>query len=413
QAEVENDLTADYAIITPTYKIMTQATLPKFMALRVIPGTWRQDMMEWRTGYGGRIFFRSAEDPSTLESMTLKSVWLDEAGRMKAQVWPAMISRTFFHKGRILMTTSPYTNNWVKWQVRKKFDNGDPDFDVAEFETLDNPWYQLTGTIEDERKKLRDLSGSQAEYERRFLGKFSSNEGLVYPEFSRDIHLVAPLDLPLSCKRFAGIDFGYTVSHPTIAVFFVVDNEGKVYVEDVYKKTKGLMSDHAEGIKKLMKTKDMTIWGDAAAAQEIAELQNFHLPVIASSRKLERNSGIGKVARFIRQGKFFVMDKPDNHAIVDEFETYSWQGDEYTLTAQDKVVKKDDDGMDAIRYGIINALLMAPEPEAMPILRPKPVPILDVVTGYPTGAFGQGEDNGSFRYNFLRNHGMLMPRRAN
>lgn len=59
-------------------------------------------------------------------------------------------------------------------------------------------------------------------------GDWSVFAGQMFPEWSRDRHVVAPRELPVSWRRYAGIDWGYTA--PWAVVWAAVDEDGRVWV---------------------------------------------------------------------------------------------------------------------------------------------------------------------------------------
>ena len=62
--------------------------------------------------------------------------------------------------------------------------------------------------------------------------------GQMFPEWSRDRHVVAPRELPVSWRRYAGIDWGYTA--PWAVVWAAVDEDGRVWVyREIYEKEVG------------------------------------------------------------------------------------------------------------------------------------------------------------------------------
>ena len=67
------------------------------------------------------------------------------------------------------------------------------------------------------------------ENERKALlnGEWDIFEGQYFPEFSRDIHVCAPFEIPEYWKRFRGLDYGLDM---TACLWLAVDTTGKIYV---------------------------------------------------------------------------------------------------------------------------------------------------------------------------------------
>lgn len=65
----------------------------------------------------------------------------------------------------------------------------------------------------------------------RIFGEFRARSGLVYKQFSRDVHLIPSFMVPAHWEVWAGVDPGY---HGFAVVFFAQSPEGQTYVVDEY-----------------------------------------------------------------------------------------------------------------------------------------------------------------------------------
>ncbi len=84
----------------------------------------------------------------------------------------------------------------------------------------DEAWYEAT-------KKALPNSYLQ-EYPATVEEAFSAGEGTAFPEFSRDIHVIEPFDIPSWWRRWRANDPGYT--DPFCWHWFAVDEDGNVYI---------------------------------------------------------------------------------------------------------------------------------------------------------------------------------------
>ena len=93
----------------------------------------------------GRIILRSAQSEGGLESATALTAWLDECGQDKFKLsdWEAVLRRLSLTEGRVLGTTTIYNLGWLKSQVYDRWKNGDPDFDVIQFKSIENPAFPM------------------------------------------------------------------------------------------------------------------------------------------------------------------------------------------------------------------------------------------------------------------------------
>lgn len=331
----------DWLIAAPTFKILQQSTLPKFK--QYFPrdwGEWKEGNKEFDLAWGGKIYLRSTEDPDKLEGMTCLGAWLDEAGQMKEQAWINVQGRLSINQGRCIMTTTPYAMNWFFREVFKKV-GVNPDVDVVSWGSGDNPGFPAE---EVERAKA---SLTQAVFERRYLGKFKQLEGLVYPDFEPDEHIVAPFDIPANWPRFAGLDFGYSV--PAASVCIAEDPQEHVFYvyREFYKKEAALSS-----IAEFLKRENLRyVLADSQGAREIAELNKFH--GVRNVKACEKATEIGfeRIGKLLREGrlKFFKGRCPNT---IDEIEEYHYAApNPDKADGKDRPVKKNDHCMDALRYG--------------------------------------------------------------
>jgi len=103
----------DMAIIAPTYKILMQSTLQKWWEFNPeLRKYWNKadSVITIPRGNGKyqHIFIRSTDNPLTLEGMTLKFAWLDEAGQMKSDAFLFLQARVAIKRGQLFITTTPY-----------------------------------------------------------------------------------------------------------------------------------------------------------------------------------------------------------------------------------------------------------------------------------------------------------------
>lgn len=75
----------------------------------------------------------------------------------------------------------------------------------------------------------RSLEGLPEELRKAFLeGNWSTFEGQMFRELKRERHVVAPLDLPDSWRRYAGVDWGW--AKPWGVLWGAVDEDGRVWI---------------------------------------------------------------------------------------------------------------------------------------------------------------------------------------
>lgn len=153
--------------------------------------------------------FGHADNPDSLESMTVKGAVLDEPGqkRFRLQSWHAIRRRLSIHGGRALLTTTPYDLGWLyqhfwkPWMTAKQAGQDHPEIDVINFRSIDNPVFPRE---EYEATKLTMPGWAHAMF---YDGRFERPAGLIYDCWD-DQNLIPPFEIPPVWPRHLGLDFG-------------------------------------------------------------------------------------------------------------------------------------------------------------------------------------------------------------
>lgn len=343
----------DWLIAAPTAKILDQSTAPKFKG--IVPADWvvwkegkQYFELPWQndeTKQPCRIFVRSVDTPDFIEGMTILGAWLDEGGLMEPQVWVNIQARLSTHGGRCLVTTTPYASKWIKREIHRRFKDGDKDYAYFSWKSNINPAFPQ----EEYERMQRTLP--EAIFKRRYDGEFVTMEGLVYPDFDLDTHVVRPFTIPNHWTRFGGLDFGH--SQPTAILCIAEDPAEHVfYAYREFYRSEALLKDIANFLShESMKS----VLADPQGAQAIAELNRFYArgEVRAAENKVE--IGIERVGTLLKEGRLKFFSNLTN--TINEIEEYHYpaQMDE-KKDRPDKPVKKDDHLMDALKYAFSRQL---------------------------------------------------------
>lgn len=221
----------DYLIVTPTFQLLERKLLGEFLRLfqsRLRLGTYSNTPGRVftlspdgsRRLFAGRddpdvitrVQFGYAEDPDSLESMTARAAWLDEAGqhKFKRGAWEAVLRRLSLAQGRVLITTSVYTLHWLKGLVDQAA-AGDRSIEVVRFDSTANPTFPL----EEYQRARRDLPGWK--FDMLYRGLFQRPAGLIYDCIDESRQRIPRIPIPPGWPRFLGLDFGRV---NTAACFF-------------------------------------------------------------------------------------------------------------------------------------------------------------------------------------------------
>lgn len=230
----------DYLAVTSTYDLFKLKMLPELV--KVYEGVlkagryWAGDKIielfdptgqiphasRTQDPMWGRIILRSAVAEGGLESATAKAAWLDEAGQDQfgLSAWEAILRRLSLHQGRVLATTTLYNLGWIRQQVYKKWEKGDPEFDIIQFDSIQNPSFHRS---EYERAQ-RDMP--EWKFNMFYRGQFSIPPGQIYADFREGVHECDPFEIPHWWPVRVGIDFG---AIHTALIWAAEDPETKVW----------------------------------------------------------------------------------------------------------------------------------------------------------------------------------------
>jgi PBSX family phage terminase large subunit len=329
----------EYIIVAPSYKLLQQSTLTKF--LEIAPkgyGAYFKAESVYRTVDNRTFFLRSADKPESIEGITAKAIWADEASIMKPNIWLIMQGRVSKTGGRILLTFTPLSLNWIHREIEKDKERrlrGEPgDIDFIQFRSVDSPYFPK----EEFERARRMLTPTQ--FQLRYEGKFGKAEGLVYTGF-QNYHIVEPFAIPKEWRKAGGIDFGY--NNPFAALKGAVSPDDVLYIYDERYKDRASLEAHVDFL-----GSEITYFADPSGAQEIAELRKLGVKVTEANNDVRL--GIQKVNERLRAStgdKKSVRLKVFSNCIhlIDEFALYR-----YPDVGGDKPVKEDDHAQDSLRY---------------------------------------------------------------
>ncbi len=150
-----------------------------------------------------KVFIGSAQNPESMEAATVKAIWLDECGQkqFKRETWEAVERRGLINKARVLFTTTLYCLGWFKTEIYDRGISGDPDIDIIQFDSIENPAFP----IEEYQRMKRTMPDWKFQMFHR--GRFSKPAGLIYDSFTEN-DIIEPFEIPVNWPRYVGCDFG-------------------------------------------------------------------------------------------------------------------------------------------------------------------------------------------------------------
>jgi PBSX family phage terminase large subunit len=402
QTDYQKGLYGDYLICAPTNPTLEQSTLPKFKEF--FPkdwGEWKEQKKYFELAWchpGSdepcKIFVRSLDDPDSVEGMTVRAAWVDECGKIKAEGWTNIQGRLSTDRGRCILTSTPYAVNWFQKEILNKarrvynyddagtcevreYPSRSPEIEVVTWSSIGNPKFP-----KDEYERMKKEL-PEAIFNRRYRGMFTRLEGLVYPEYDEDIHLVDPFPIPDSWLRFGGLDFGK--SNPNAILCIALDPKDKIfYVFKEFYASETLL----KTISIFLNNQDLAyVLADTQAAQLIMELNKFYGNRNVKPADKTKDTGIIRIRGLLQEGRLKFFRDLTPHTI-DEIGTYHYAAPDQNGFNNDKTVDKNNHCMDALRYAFsrpMQGLYMERHGVARNLKRKRissRVEILDERTGY-------------------------------
>lgn len=212
--------------------------------------------------------------------------------------------------------------------------------------------------------KLNRLSGHRLM--RLRWGKWVAAEGVVYPEYDSQLHLINRFQIPASWRRIRVIDFGYT--NPFVCQWWAISGDDDMYMYREIYHTRRLVSDHAKQILALSVGEKIETDISDHDAEDRATADNVGLTTNPAHKPIK--PGIEAVQERLRiQGprkrpRLFILR--DSVVEVDpiliesglplcteqEFDGYVYPEGVDGKPLKEEPVDKDNHGMDTLRYAV-------------------------------------------------------------
>jgi len=332
----------DGLICAPTYKILTQSTLPKFFEINPdFKKYYKKGDSEISIPDRGTIYIRSTENPNVIEGMTLRWIWADEAGQMKLDAWVNFQGRLSILKGKLFITTTPYTLNWLYTDFYEQFKKKVDDYKVVQFRSCDNPYFP-----DEEYDRVKSTMDIRT-FRRRYDGMFENMEGLVYEDFQPAIHTLNPTTINFK-EVIAGIDWGFTNPASIVCIGVTTDND--YYIIDEFYKTNKTTQEIIEACKYFANQYKIRLWyPDPAEPDRLEEMKRAGLyPREVKKGKDSIRVGIDRVSELFKQGRLHVFNTCKH--TLDELSMYHYPDPDENKT--EEPIKEHDHIMDAMRYAL-------------------------------------------------------------
>lgn len=293
--------------------------------------------------FGRTIYLEGVNDAraeNKIRGMTLQGAYCDELTLFSEEFFKMLLSRLSEPGAKLLATTNPDNpNHWLKTNY---IDREDLNMLTVKF-LIDENTFLPKEYIDDLKTEYTGVF-----YDRFILGLWVIAEGLVYPQFDKDKHLVEyKEDKKDNGLYYISIDYG-TVNPFSAGLWKIRDNKA-IRIKEYYhnsRKTKKRKTDeeYYSDIEKLAGDKIIQYIVIDPSASSFIETIRRHGKFSVKKANNDVINGIRTVSTMLNKN-VLLFDKSCVDT-VKEFQSYVWD----EKSTEDKVIKENDHAMDEIRY---------------------------------------------------------------
>lgn len=325
---------------------------------------------------GHEIYFWGLDDIEKLKSLEIGWYWFDEVDEVGVETFKVAQGRLRNkHQPKRVgyITSNSEGKNWT-YKLFIKGETGDGNTlrpqDLERYFVTKAPTTENHYLPPDYLEILGAYTGDM--YKRYVLASFDVFEGQVYPDFIHALHVVRPFAIPEDWTRIRCMDWGE--NNPTTCMWLAIDPEGNIWLYREYYKRREFTPYHAREIKRLTGREkieytviDPSVKGRRGRSGKNidAEYKEEGIPTMPGNNAVE--AGIARMHKYLfldperihpitkNKGapRFFVFD--DCTHFLEEIESYKRPKPKHDdEDPSEKVLKKDDHTLDAVRYGIMS-----------------------------------------------------------
>jgi len=294
-----------------------------------------------KNGGSSFIFLKGWEAIETLRGQSFDLVILDEVASMRNfwVGWNEVLSPTLIdRRGSAMFISTPkgFNHFYDLYNLQTK----DSNYSSFHFTTYDNPNIPVD---EIEREKNTKPENTFAQ---EYLADFRKQEGLVYKEFRREVHVYKEETIINPINNIAGVDFGFT--NPTAVIAITKDFDSSYWVRGEWYKSQKTDRQIAEYVSACNFNE---VYPDPESPSAIEEMKKLNVNVkeVVKNKDSVKN-GINKIRALLLQNKLHIHESCIN--LISEFETYRYDEDKPDKNANENPVKDHDHALDALRYAI-------------------------------------------------------------
>ena len=293
-----------------------------------------------------RIYLFGGKDESSytlVQGVTLAGVLLDEVALMPRSFVEQALARCSVKGSKLWFNCNPENpQHWFRQELILK-----PEKHNAlhlHFLMDDNP------SLDEETKARYRSMYSGLFYERYILGRWVMSEGLIYDMFdpTENVYRERPAGMYDRSQRYIACDYGTT--NPTVFLDIYDDGE-RIRVDREYRwdsrkeRRQKTDQEYADDFLEFMGGTDATVLVDPSAASFIVALRQRGVYVREADNDVL--DGIRKTGVLLNRREILIHERCSG--LIDELGTYLWD-EKASLRGEEKPVKQQDHGPDALRY---------------------------------------------------------------
>lgn len=294
---------------------------------------------------GGRIQSLSADaGREKFQGANVQLVILDE--EHPKEIFDECMLRTADSRGRVITSMTPLKG--LTWAYDVFLANPQKGYSNYSIYGLDNPF------VDSDKLRKAVSHMSEASQRARLFGEFVNQEGLVYSEFNRRVHVIESKDLPAHWERYRAIDFG--VRNPFACLYFALDpSDDILHVYREYYATEKTSLENGQQLNYIQKRYNEEYLFTVADPESRDGRLTLARECNIETKPAPKHFGVVETINWVKErlaqdseGRPHLIVHDNCKNLIKEFRLYRWSSGQ----GKDRPIKQHDHALDALRYMI-------------------------------------------------------------